>query len=98
MPDNALVEFAAGAGAQRAAAVLLGLGPEVAAQIFKTLDERVVERIAAGARDLRRDPSIVPSALDAFVNAMSGITVDAYGGDSLLPTDSTNETNHVQLP
>jgi hypothetical protein len=21
-----------------------------------------------------------------------------YGGDSLLPTDSTNETNHVQLP
>jgi len=39
MADNALVEFSAGAGAQRAAAVLLGLGHEVAAQIFKTLDE-----------------------------------------------------------
>jgi flagellar motor switch protein FliG len=89
MPDNVLAEFAAGVGAQRAAAVLLGLGPEVAAQIFKTLDERVVERIAAGARDLRRDPSIVPAALDAFVNAMSGLTVDAYGGDSLLREATT---------
>jgi flagellar motor switch protein FliG len=84
MPENILVEFAAGPGAQRAAAVLLGLGPEVAAQIFKTLDERLVERIAAGARDLRRDPSIVPAALDSFVNAMTGLTADAYGGDGLL--------------
>jgi flagellar motor switch protein FliG len=89
MPDNALVEFAAGAGAQRAAAVLLGLGPEVASQIFKTLDERVVERIAAGARDLRRDPSIVPAALDAFVNAMSGLGADAYGADGLLREATT---------
>ena len=84
MAETALVEFAAGAGAQRAAAVLLGLGPEVAAQIFKSLDERIVERIAAGARDLRRDPSIVPSALDSFVNAMTGMTADAYGADGLL--------------
>jgi flagellar motor switch protein FliG len=84
MPATALVEFAAGPGAQRAAAVLLGVGPEVAAQIFKTLDERMIERIAAGARDLRRDPSIVPAALDAFVNAMSSLTADAYGADGLL--------------
>lgn len=84
MPANALVEFAAGPGAQRAAAVLLGVGPEVAAQIFKTLDERMIERIAAGARDLRRDPSIVPAALDAFVNAMTSLTADAYGADGLL--------------
>jgi flagellar motor switch protein FliG len=89
MPDSALVEFAAGVGAQRAAAVLLGLGPEVAAQIFKTLDERVVERIAAGARDLRRDPSIVPAALDAFVNAMSGMGADAYGADGFLREATT---------
>jgi flagellar motor switch protein FliG len=84
MADSALVELSAGAGAQRAAAVLLGLGQEVAAQIFKTLDENIVERIAAGARDLRRDPSIVPAALDAFVNAMSGVSADAYGADGLL--------------
>lgn len=84
MPENVLAEFQAGPGAQRAAAVLLGLGPEVAAQIFKTLDEDIVERIAAGARDLRRDPSIVPAALDAFVNAMTSLTADAYGADGLL--------------
>ncbi len=84
MPENVLAEFQAGPGAQRAAAVLLGVGPDVAAQIFKTLDENTVQRIAAGARDLRRDPSILPAALDAFVNAMSSITADAYGADGLL--------------
>ena len=84
MADNVLVEFQAGPGAQRAAAVLLGVGPEVAAQIFKTLDESTVERIAAGARDLRRDPAIFPAALDAFVNAMTSVSADAYGGDGLL--------------
>jgi flagellar motor switch protein FliG len=89
MTDRALAELTTGPGAQRAAAVLLGLGPEVASQIFKTLDESVVERIAAGARDLRRDPSIVPAALDAFINAMSGLTADAYGADSLLREATT---------
>jgi flagellar motor switch protein FliG len=84
MAENILVEFEAGPGAQKAAAVLLGVGPDVAAQIFKTLDESVVERIAAGARDLRRDPSIVPAALDAFVNSMGSLTADAYGADGLL--------------
>jgi flagellar motor switch protein FliG len=84
MPDNVLAEFQAGPGAQRAAAVLIGVGPEVAAQIFKTLDEAVVERIAAGARDLRRDPSIFPAALDTFVNAMTSLTADTYGSDGLL--------------
>jgi len=84
MPGNALAEVTAGAGAQKAAAVLLGVGPEVAAQIFKTLDERIVERIAAGARDLRHDPTIVPAALDAFVNAMTSLSADAYGADGYL--------------
>jgi flagellar motor switch protein FliG len=84
MAESVLAEFQAGPGAQKAAAVLLGLGPDVAAQIFKTLDEDVVERIAAGARDLRRDPSIVPAALDAFVSAMTSLTADAYGADGFL--------------
>ena len=84
MPGNVLAEMTAGAGAQKAAAVLLGVGPEVAAQIFKTLDERIVERIAAGARDLRHDPNIVPAALDAFVNAMTSLSADAYGADGYL--------------
>jgi flagellar motor switch protein FliG len=77
-------EIVSGPGAQRAAAVLLGLGPDVAAQIFKTLDEQLIEKIAAGARDLRKDPSIVPAALDSFVNSMTSVTADAYGGDGLL--------------
>jgi flagellar motor switch protein FliG len=84
MPENILIEYAAGPGAQRAAAVLLGVGPDVAAQILKTLDESIVERIAAGARDLRRDPSIFPAAIDTFVNAMTSLTADAYGADGLL--------------
>jgi flagellar motor switch protein FliG len=89
MADTTLVEFQPGPGAQRAAAVLLGLGPDVATQIFKTLDEDIVQRIAAGARELRRDPSLVPSALDAFVNAMSSLTADAYGADGLLREATT---------
>src|SRR5664279_4624746 len=89
MVDNSVAELPAGPGAQRAAAVLLGLGPEVASQIFKTLDEHIVERIAAGARELRRDPSIYPVALDSFVNAMSGVTADAYGADGLLREATT---------
>jgi len=84
MPDTMLIESAAGPGALRAAAVLLGVGPEVAAQIFKVLDERVVERIAMGARELRRDPAVLPLALDAFINAMAGLAADAYGADGLL--------------
>ncbi len=82
--DNLLSDFQAGPGAQKAAAVLLGVGPEVAAQIFKSLDEEIVERIALGARDLRRDPSIFPAAVDAFVNSMTSLTADAYGADGLL--------------
>jgi flagellar motor switch protein FliG len=84
MPEKVVPEFQAGPGAQKAAAVLLGVGPEVAAQIFKSLDESIVERIAAGARDLRRDPSIFPAAVDSFVNAMTSLGADAYGADGLL--------------
>ena len=84
MPAVAIVEPQAGPGAMRAAAVLLGVGPEVAAQIFKSLDERIVERIAIGARALRRDPSGLQGALDDFVSAMTSLTADAYGADGLL--------------
>ena len=33
---------------------------------------------------MRRDPAIFPAALDAFVNAMTSVSADAYGGDGLL--------------
>jgi flagellar motor switch protein FliG len=74
----------AGPGAQRAAAVLLGLGPEVAANIFKLLDEVVVRRIAVGARELRKSPAAVATALNNFIQAMDSIGGDAVASDGLL--------------
>jgi len=73
-----------GRGAQRAAAVLLGLGPEVAAGVFRLLDEEAIRQIALGARELRKSPEDVPRALAAFVEAMDGIGGDAVAGEGLL--------------
>jgi flagellar motor switch protein FliG len=74
-----------GEGAQRAAAVLLGIGPEVAANIFKLLDETVVRQIALGARELRKLPqSNIPQALSVFVESMDSIGGDAVAGDGML--------------
>jgi flagellar motor switch protein FliG len=74
----------AGPGAQRAAAVLLGLGPEIAAGVFRLLDENSVRQIAIGARELRKQPENVPPALTAFVEAMDSIGGDAVAGDGVL--------------
>jgi len=74
----------AGPGSQRAAAVLLGLGPEAAAQIFKSLDETTVRMIALGVRSLRKVPTVIPVALSSFVRTMTGLDADAIVGDSLL--------------
>lgn len=74
----------AGPGARQAAAVLLGLGPEIAAQIFKSLDEDTVRQIALGARELRKTPATIPTALSQFVQDMTGLGADAAAGDSVL--------------
>jgi len=74
----------AGAGAKQAAAVLLGLGPEIAAQIFKSLDEDTVRQIAMGARELRKSPQAIPTALSTFVQNMTGLAADVLAGDVLL--------------
>ncbi|MES1208213.1 MAG: FliG C-terminal domain-containing protein [Pseudomonadota bacterium] len=73
-----------GEGAQRAAAVLLGVGAELAAQIFRMLDEVAVRRIALGARELRRNPASVGTALKTFVDAMATVGGDAVAGDGML--------------
>ncbi len=78
------VQRPAGPGAKQAAAVLLGLGPEVAAQIFKSLDEETVRQIALGARELRKAPATIPAALSLFVQDMTGLGADAAAGDGLL--------------
>jgi flagellar motor switch protein FliG len=74
----------AGPGAQRAAALLLGLGADLAAQIFQHLDEPSVRRIAAGAKEIRRNPDAVPTALGYFVAALDRVGGDTESGDSML--------------
>ncbi|WP_373049438.1 flagellar motor switch protein FliG [Vulgatibacter sp.] len=77
--------LAAGAGARRAASVLLGLGPEVASEVFQLLGEADVRELARGARDLRRAPNGEQSgALRTFVELMEGPSGEALAGDELL--------------
>jgi len=72
-------------GCQRAAAVLLGVGPEVAAFVFKLLGEGELRRVAVGAKDLRAAPATaVKDALQAFILAMESVGGDAAAGDELL--------------
>ena len=76
---------AASNGAQKAAALLLGLGPEVAASIFRLLGESEVRKIAAGARGLKKAPGApVAEALKSFVDSMERVGGDAAAGDEML--------------
>jgi flagellar motor switch protein FliG len=81
---SALVE-ANGVGCQRAAAVLLGIGPDIATAVFKVLGEVELRRIALGAKELRtRGALVMNEALEQFVNTMESIAGDTAGGDDLL--------------
>src|SRR6185436_3819046 len=82
--DQQVVKEMPGPGAQRAAAVLLGLGPEIAAGVFRLLDENSVRLIAMGARELRKTPENVPPALTSFIEQMDSIGGDALAGDGML--------------
>jgi len=73
-----------GPGTQRAAALLLGLGPDVAAAVFQHLDEPAVRAIALGAKQLRKQPNAVPDALGTFVTTMESVGGDAAAGDGVL--------------
>lgn len=73
------------AGSIRAAAVLVGLGREVATEVFKLLDENEARRVAMGARELRRSaPEVLGAALKSFCESMEGAGGDLAGGDALL--------------
>lgn len=74
----------AGPGAQRAAAVLLGLGRESATEVFRLLDEATIRQIALGARELKRKPELVAQSLEAFVASMDSLSGDATASDGLL--------------
>jgi len=74
-----------GPGTKRAAAVLLGIGPEVATALFRQFGEGELRLVAMGAKGLRRAaPASVPDALAAFVEAMERVGGDAMAGDELL--------------
>jgi flagellar motor switch protein FliG len=74
-----------GPGATRAAAVLVGLGQQIAASIFQQLAESDVRRVAAGAKELRSlQPAAVTEALTAFIEAMEQVGAEAAAGDVLL--------------
>src|SRR5512147_2132685 len=74
-----------GPGTKRAAAVLLGVGPEIATAVFKQFGEGELRLVALGAKGLRRlPPAAVPEALLSFVEAMERVGGDTLAGDELL--------------
>jgi len=83
-PATALLD-SSGLGCQRAAAVLLGIGPDVATAVFKALGEPELRRIALGAKELRtRGSQVMSDALEQFVSTMESVAGDAAAGDDLL--------------
>ena len=79
------IVMGSGAGARKAAAILLGLGSDVASELFKMLGEQEVRRIAIGARELRKGAQEdVPDALREFVEAMERVGGDAAAGENVL--------------
>lgn len=83
-PPPPVVEHG-GPGAQKAAAVLLGLGPEVAGAVLPLLSEHELRRIALGAKELRgAPPSAVTDALENFVTTMETVGSETAAGDDLL--------------
>lgn len=72
-------------GEVRAAALLLGLGPEAARPLLAQLTEKEIRRLAQGARELRRaPPDTVTETLRQFVDAMERVGGDLIAGDSVL--------------
>jgi flagellar motor switch protein FliG len=85
MAETVPPKSVSGPGSRRAAAVLLGLGTDLAVQVFKQLDEDEVRKLAAGSRELRKAPAdAVPEALRGFVEAMERVGGEAAAGDEML--------------
>lgn len=75
----------AGMGGKRVAALLMGLGPDAATQLFQQMTELEVRQIVLGAREVKRmGPTAIPDSLNTFCNSMQQAGVDALGGDAML--------------
>lgn len=82
---TAILAEMSGVGSMRAAAVLLGIGPDVAAAVFKMFGEGELRRIALGAKGLRtKGSSGISDALENFITSMETVGGDAAAGDDLL--------------
>ncbi|BDG07969.1 flagellar motor switch protein FliG [Anaeromyxobacter paludicola] len=69
----------------KAAAVLLGLGPDIAITLFRQFTEAELRRIALGAKELRkRGDEAVPDALGSFCQSMEKVGGEAAAGDDVL--------------
>jgi flagellar motor switch protein FliG len=74
-----------GPGARRVAALMLALGQEMAAELFKNLGEMEVRQIALGAKELKKaGPDVINESLQTFVDSMNDAGVDALAGDEVL--------------
>lgn len=77
-------------GVSRAAALLLGLGPEAASAVFAKLDERELRLIATGAKWLRKQsPTLIPTAIVTFLGEMEGIAGETASGAEALRDAAT---------
>lgn len=75
----------AGPGAQKAAAVILALGPELAGTIFRHFTDQDMRFLAAGAKSLKDAPSnFVTTALREFFDSMHGHGTELVAGDDIL--------------
>lgn len=83
--------FLTGTGARKAAALLLGMGPEAAASVFRQLTEADVRQIALGAKDLKRvNAAAVPDALKEYVDSMERVGGDSHAGEEMLRDVASN--------
>ena len=66
------------AGVCRAAALLMALGPDAAAEVFARLDEKELRLVAVGSKWLRKKPSTNGNtAVTAFLQQVGGVSEDA---------------------
>jgi len=79
-----------GPGTRRAAAVMVGLGPEVAGGLFRLMSENEVRQIARGAKELRNaGPGVVTDALQEFIDSLDGLAGETVAGEHLLRDAAT---------
>src|SRR6266542_6953577 len=93
MPEEAIITGARaqsglpaiGPGALKAAAFLLGIGPDAAGAVFRQMADPEIRLVALGAKALKKvSAGAVPDALASFVSAMDDLGGDTAVSDHVL--------------